>query len=65
MDGIWLFLVPVETEVDIQLAQTMCGVIGVGAGKFWGAKDFCPNFPKLSRKVFMRLLPTNFLPQRT
>ena len=29
-----------------------------------GAKDFCPNFPKLTRKLFVRLLPTNFLPQR-
>jgi len=30
-------------------------VIGVGAGKFWGAaKDFRPNFPKLAPKVFVR-----------
>jgi len=28
------------------------------------AKNFCPNFPKLPRKVFVRLLSTNFLPQR-
>ena len=32
---------------------------------FWGAKDFCPNLPKLARKVFMWLLPTDFLPQRS
>jgi len=32
---------------------------------FGGAKDFCPNFPKLARKVFERFLPTTFLPQRT
>ena len=31
---------------------------------FWGAKDICPNFPKLARKVFVRLLPTNFLSER-
>jgi len=30
---------------------------------FGGAKDFCQNLPKLARKVFVRLLPTNFLPQ--
>jgi len=28
------------------------------------AKDFCPNFPKLARKVVVRLLPKNLLPQR-
>jgi len=27
---------------------------------FWGAKNFFPNFPKLARNVFVRLLPTNF-----
>jgi len=32
---------------------------------FGGAKDFCPNFPKLAQKVAGRLLPTNFLPQRS
>ena len=32
---------------------------------FGGVKDFCPNFPKLVRKCFVRLLPTNFLPQST
>jgi len=32
---------------------------------FGGAKDFCPNFPKPARKIFVRLLPTNFLPQRS
>ena len=30
--------------------------IGVGAGKIWGAKDFCPNFPKLYRKIFRSLI---------
>jgi len=30
---------------------------GVGAGKFWGK-----FFPKLARKVFVRLLPTNIIP---
>jgi len=35
--------------------------IGVGAGIcFGGAKDFCLNFPKLSRKAFVRFLPTIF-----
>jgi len=24
MDGIWLFLVPVETEADLQLLRTRC-----------------------------------------
>jgi len=32
---------------------------------FGDAKDFCPNFPKLAQKVVVRLLPTNFLPQRS
>ena len=27
-------------------------------------KDFCLNYTKLARKAFVRLLPTNFLPQR-
>ena len=29
------------------------------------AMDFCPNFPKLARNVFVRHLPTNFLPHRS
>ena len=29
-----------------------------------GAKDFCLNFPKLARKVVVRLLPKNFISQR-
>ena len=32
---------------------------------FGGAKDFFPNIPKLALKVYVRLLPTNFLPQRS
>jgi len=32
---------------------------------FWGAKDFCPNFPKLARKVDVRLFPTNSLPEKS
>jgi len=35
----------------------------VGAGKFFGCERFCPNLPKLAWKVFVQLLPTNFLPQ--
>ena len=31
---------------------------------FCGAKNFCPNFPKLSRKVVLWILPENFLSQR-
>ena len=31
---------------------------------FCGAKNFCPNFPKLSRKVVLWILPKNFLSQR-
>jgi len=49
MDGIWLFLVPVETEVDIQLAQTMCGVIGVEQANFGVRRIFARislNFPE-------------------
>jgi len=38
-------------------------IIGVGAGKFLGCEGFFPNFPKIARKVFVQLLPTNFLPQ--
>jgi len=32
---------------------------------FGGEKDFRPTFLKLARKVFVRLLPTHFLPQRS
>jgi len=32
---------------------------------FGDAKDFCLNFPKLARKVFVQLLRTNFLTQRS
>jgi len=32
---------------------------------FWGCEGFCPKFPKLARKVYVRLLPTNFLPQKS
>jgi len=28
---------------------------------FGGAKDFCPNFPKLAQKVVVQLLPTVFV----
>jgi len=38
-------------------------IIGVGTGKFLGCEGFFPNFPKLAQKVFVQLLPTNFLPQ--
>ena len=31
---------------------------------FGGAKDFCPRFLKLARKIVVRLLPKHFLPQR-
>jgi len=34
----------------------------VGAGKFLVCEGFCPNFPKLARKVFVKPLPANFLP---
>jgi len=30
---------------------------------FGGAKDFRPNFSKLARKFFLRLLPTNLHPK--
>ena len=40
-------------------------IIGDGAGQFLACEGFCPNFPKLSWKVFfVQLLPTNFLSQR-
>jgi len=32
---------------------------------FGGAKDCCPNIPKLAQKAFVGLLPTTFLPQRS
>jgi len=32
---------------------------------FGGAKNFGPNFTKLAQKVVVRLLPTNFLPQKS
>ena len=40
-------------------------IISVGAGKILGCEGFCPNFPKLPRKVSVQLLPTNILPQRS
>jgi len=42
-------------------------IIGVGAivCRCDCKNYFCPNFPKLARKVVVRLLPTNFLPQRS
>jgi len=40
-------------------------IIGVGAGKFLGAKDSARISPNLSEKFFVQLLPTNFLPQRS
>ena len=32
---------------------------------FGAAKDFCPIFPKIARKIFVPLLSTNFLTQRS
>jgi len=32
---------------------------------FGGVMDFCPNFPKLGRKVFLLLLPTYFAQERS
>jgi len=31
---------------------------------FGSAKDFCRNFPNLPEKPLLRILPTNFFPQR-
>ena len=46
-------------------SKTNC-IYSMCAGKFLGVqKDFCPYFPKLARNVFVCLLFTNFLPQRT
>ena len=43
----WCFDLHVEC-----CGSCMVNTIGVGEGKFvGGAKDFCPNFPKLARKV--------------
>jgi len=41
--------------------------IGFGASRqiFGDAKDFCPNFSKLHCKVFVQLLSTNSLSQRS
>jgi len=35
-------------------------IIGVGAGKFSGCEGFCPNFPKLARKIFCATFAYNF-----
>jgi len=40
-------------------------IIGVGAGKFSVCEGFCSDFPKLAEKVFVQLLPLNFLLQRS
>jgi len=33
--------------------------------KFLECEGFCTKYPKLARKVFVQLLPANFLPQRS
>jgi len=38
-------------------------IIGVRAGKFLGCEGFLPKFSQIPRKVFMQLLPTDFLPE--
>jgi len=56
----WIRRLPVECRIAV------CKDVYAGASKFFGdAKDFCPNFPKLARKIVLQLLPTNFLPQRS
>jgi len=39
-------------------------IIGVGAGKFLGCERFCPNFPRLARKVFWATSAYNFSPTK-
>jgi len=39
-------------------------IIGVGTGKFWGCEGFCPNFPKLARKVFCATFAYNYSPTK-
>jgi len=34
--------------------------IGVGVGQFLGCEEFCPNFPKLARKVFCETFAYKF-----
>jgi len=47
---------------DVGCAGISVRMIGEGAGKcLGGAKDICSDLPKLARKLFVRLLPTNFL----
>jgi len=38
-------------------------ILDVGVVKFWGAKNFARISPNLPEKCFVKLLPTNFLPQ--
>jgi len=39
-------------------------IIGVGAGKFWWCEGFCPNLPKLARKVFCATFAYKFSPTK-
>ena len=40
-------------------------IIGVGVGKFLWCKEFCPNFPKLARKVFCETFTYKFSSTRS
>jgi len=40
-------------------------IVGVGAGKFLGCEGFLPEFPQIPRNVFVQLLPSNFVPERS
>jgi len=39
-------------------------IMGVGAGKFLGCEGFCPNFTKLTRKVFCATFACTFSPTK-
>ena len=59
----------VNPNIACAVLKTPCGHHVIGGCRsrqtFWGVMDFCPNFPKLGRKVFAWLLPTYFLQERS
>ena len=56
---------PFVLSKGAQRGWTCLFIIGVVAAKFLECEGFFPEFPQIPRKVFVQLLPTNFLPERS
>jgi len=63
-DGEWrhVGISPSALSKKGQRGQRCLFITGVGAGKFLGCEGFCPNFPKLARKVFWATFAYKFSP---